>query len=529
MSPSRPSADAVTVSPTQRAAALGGSRLGVRSNLPIFRTPWSIAHSSHPSAIHTPTTRSQQGRVSAPAPALHLVTVELPASGLEPETFLAAASGSPRGLWARGERWVAHRGVLAVLSVEAGVRDRFGEIAMQAGTLPVPVDPRDRVRLYGGFAFGEEHEARGDWTGFPSALFHLPEIELTGDASAERVLRVRALTEPARLEPTRRALRQRAERVLDEVTRASEGSPPETRGLEAGAPEALLRALRRSAWEGAVDEVLGAIAAGRVSKVVLARTLDVDTASAVDPVEVVRALRQGNPGTHVFLFEPEPGRVLLGAAPEAVATLRRGVFHATAVAGSVARGETPGEQAALARALLASAKDRAEQRVVVEDMVSRLAALAQDIEAESEPHVLTLARIQHLETEIRARVDPGRTVLDLVAALHPTPAVCGVPRDAALALLRHEEPFERGWYAGPVGWFTLDGDGHFVPALRTAVGGADGWRLFAGAGIVEGSHPPAEWDETAIKFQPVLRALAQAGVRLPGGLNGSGPATAGGS
>jgi hypothetical protein len=95
----------------------------------------------------------------------------------------------------------------------------------------------------------------------------------------------------------------------------------------------------------------------------------------------------------------------------------------------------------------------------------------------------------------------------LVEALHPTPAVCGLPGDEALAFLREEEPFERGWYAGPVGWFDARGDGVFAPALRTAVAHGRSWRLFAGAGIVEGSRPDAEWEETRIKLEPVLRAL----------------------
>jgi menaquinone-specific isochorismate synthase len=107
-------------------------------------------------------------------------------------------------------------------------------------------------------------------------------------------------------------------------------------------------------------------------------------------------------------------------------------------------------------------------------------------------------------------------------ALHPTPAVCGFPRDGALELLRKEEPFQRGWYAGPVGWFDNDGNGVFVPALRSAVGRGKEWRLFAGAGIVEGSEPELEWAETRIKFRPVLKALS--GARpLPGSGAGEDP------
>ena len=262
-----------------------------------------------------------------------------------------------------------------------------------------------------------------------------------------------------------------------------------------------------------MGHALAAIDEGRVSKVVLARTLDVVTGSPLDPIEVVHHLWTGNGSSHVFYFEPEDGRALLGAAPETVTTLSGGQFHATAVAGTVARGETASEQKQLAEQLLASEKEGVEQRIALEDMVARLGPLAEEIRAQPEPHVLTLARLQHLETEIWARLPEGTSALTVLEALHPTPAVCGLPRDAALEFLEEEEPFERGWYAGPVGWFDLDGNGVFVPALRCAVVRDLRWRLFAGAGIVEGSHPGLEWDETSIKFEPMLRALAASGAR----------------
>jgi isochorismate synthase EntC len=194
-----------------------------------------------------------------------------------------------------------------------------------------------------------------------------------------------------------------------------------------------------------------------------------------------------------------------------VATLRDGVFHATAVAGSIRGGASRREQAELAARLLASEKDRTEQRIALDDVVARLGTVAHQIRTDPQPHVLTLAGIQHLETEIRASVPAEVGVLDLLRLLHPTPAVCGLPRDAAMAFLAAEEPFERGWYAGPVGWFDADGNGVFAPALRTGVSTATGWRLFAGAGIVDGSVPALEWEETAIKFGPMLAALAASG------------------
>jgi menaquinone-specific isochorismate synthase len=264
------------------------------------------------------------------------------------------------------------------------------------------------------------------------------------------------------------------------------------------------------AWASAVSRALAEVSSGALSKVVLARVQTASFEGVMDPVDVVLNLWRENPGSHVFLFEPFPGQILLGAAPETVATVQGGEFHATAVAGSIARGNTPEEQKVLERELLKSEKDRREHRVCVEDMVHRLTEISQDIQAQSEPHVLTLSAIQHLETAITAQLQPDENILSAVEALHPTPAVCGFPRDRALEFLGAEEPFQRGWYAGPVGWFDSDGNGVFVPALRSAVGRGKEWRLFAGAGIVAGSDPSREWAETRIKFQPVLKALSGA-------------------
>jgi isochorismate synthase len=228
-------------------------------------------------------------------------------------------------------------------------------------------------------------------------------------------------------------------------------------------------------------------------------------------VDVVLDLWARNPGSHVFLFEPGPGRSLVGAAPETVATVAGGAFRATAVAGSMARGNTPEEDEVLARALLDSEKDRREHRFCVEDMVARLDPVAGRVQADLEPHLLTLSAIQHLETLITGELLDGETALSALEALHPTPAVCGFPRDPALELLQRSEATRRGWYAGPVGWFDMGGDGVFVPALRSAVRRGGEWHLFSGAGIVAGSDPEREWAETDIKLKPVLEALAGGG------------------
>jgi menaquinone-specific isochorismate synthase len=390
-----------------------------------------------------------------------------------------------------GQIWEAARGVLSA-----------------AGPTPSADAAGPEPRFYGGFAFRDDQPASGVWKHFPSGLFVLPEVELEFSGGSP-VLRGRRFVEEWE---DAAGVGDLLTRRLETLAAAIGGSPhapshaPSAEGqrrLEAAPPPDA-----RRLWDSVVNDALTAIATERVSKVVLARTLDVMPKRVPDAVDVLMALWADNPRAHVFLFEPVPGSTLLGAAPETVATVYGSSFHATAVAGSVPHGSSPEETAALAEQLLSSRKDQLEHRFAVEDMVERLEAIAIDVGAEWEPHVITLSRIQHLETRIRARLTEGCTVLMALRALHPTPAVCGLPRDEALAFIQEEEPFDRGWYAGPVGWFDAGGSGVFAPALRCAVGEGGSWRLFAGAGIVAGSRPDLEWDETGIKFEPVLRALA---------------------
>jgi len=442
-----------------------------------------------------------------------LATVTIPAPDLGPGSFLRQAAGEARGFWARADRWVAHRGVAAEVA-GPGSEDRFGEVAayverLVADPILAPGSSRaPRVRFYGGFSFRADHVPTDWWAAFPALRFQVPAFELEGDGSGDAWLRARALASSEDLDDVFARLRHAAEALRAELASLSErDEPPPVR------VPGSRTATARADWEEAVVVSLDAIRSGRLSKAVLARTLEVD--GPADPATVVMRLWEANRGSWVFLFEPEPSCALVGATPETVATLRDGVFRATAVAGSIGRGDTAREQAELAARLLASDKDRHEQNVAVEDMVARLGTVTHRIRTDPQPHVLTQARIQHLETEIRASVPAGTGVLDLVRLLHPTAAVCGFPRDAAMDFLAEVEPFDRGWYAGPVGWVDGEGNGMFAPALRSAVLHRGRWRLFAGAGIVEGSVPSLEWEETSIKFRPVLDALAAAGVEIP--------------
>ncbi|HWN28712.1 MAG TPA: chorismate-binding protein, partial [Actinomycetospora sp.] len=159
-------------------------------------------------------------------------------------------------------------------------------------------------------------------------------------------------------------------------------------------------------------------------------------------------------------------------------------------------------------ALLASVKDHHEHALVVADVAERLRPLVDGLEVPATPSLVATPTLWHLSTTLRGRVtDPAVTSLHLAQALHPTPAVCGVPRAAAQAAITEIEPFDRGFYTGTVGWTDAHGDGEWVMALRCGEVQGDHVRLWAGAGIVPASCPADELAETAVKLRTLLDAL----------------------
>lgn len=447
-------------------------------------------------------------------------SIEVP--GADPWAFLRAFSGAPRGFWAWDVGWIAHAGVLHEIQVPwephaassngsnngSGADPtldtvRFKRVRAEAKT--GKETPLERLRWFGGFSFGEGHEPVGPWGAFPPARFQRPLFELESDG---RVVHLTAWTTPGAEEDPAEARERLTERLHQLATKllAVESREEDNEG-PAVAPRAATSE-ERSAWHRMVDRALDRFESGDLAKVVLARSVDVDVDGSVDPVSVVRRLREQNPRARVFLFEPVPGSAFMGASPETLARLVDGSVGCTAVAGSTARGDSPELDRTLAGALLNSEKDVREHQFVVDDMVERLSRWGDSVQVDLKPAVLTLSRIQHLVTRIRARVPEGTDVLDLISDLHPTPAVCGRSRDDAFAFLVSEERFDRGWYGGPVGWFDAAGNGIFAPALRCALVRDGAWRLFAGGGIVPGSEPSREWDETQLKLQTALGALA---------------------
>jgi menaquinone-specific isochorismate synthase len=264
-----------------------------------------------------------------------------------------------------------------------------------------------------------------------------------------------------------------------------------------------------------VVAITDAIARGACSKIVAARTCTVALAGAVRAAELLAALDRRHAECARVLIQPPGAGALVAATPERLVRRDGELVWCDALAGtrSIAAAHGDGARdrlvAEASAALVASHKDRREHDLVVQAIRAALADWA-EVHAPAEPDVRVLRHIVHLHTPFRARLRAPRHVLELAARLHPTPAVGGTPRELAVDWIRSREPAARGWYAAPVGWFDLDGNGELAVALRSGVVAANRAHLWAGAGIVAGSDPDRELAETELKFRALLGALGVA-------------------
>jgi menaquinone-specific isochorismate synthase len=247
------------------------------------------------------------------------------------------------------------------------------------------------------------------------------------------------------------------------------------------------------------------MADGPLRKVVLAREVTVTADAPFDRTSVLERLRATYPGCHLYRVDG-----LVGASPELLVSRAGDIVRSHPMAGTAARGGDPSADARLAASLLASTKDREEHQITIDMVHDTLLNWCSYVDYEAEPSIVPVANVQHLATLVEGRLSqPAPSVLELVRALHPTPAVCGSPRDDALAFIRAHEGFDRGRYAGAVGWVDGSGNGSWAVSVRCADLDGPVARLFAGNGIVADSDPATELAETRAKLQAMLSALVR--------------------
>jgi len=384
--------------------------------------------------------------------------------------FAAAAFfSSPGGAAFAGlgtARWAAAQGP-----------GRFGALDAALAALP------PGVPAFIGFSFDPGAPTSADWEGFPAAAALLPQIGAVRAHGRSRLI----VAVPPGAAPGA---------VLAAAATLAPPGPPAAPAVAAGreVPPA-------GEWRERVGAVVAGLGVGGLSKVVLARTLRVGFEPPPDAFDLVALLGERFPSAYAYGWQAGAA-ALVGASPELLVARCGARLTCRPLAGSARRGTEPEADRRLGEALLASPKEVAEHAFVVEQVVTALRPLTTALEVPPGPVIDRLPGVQHLATPITGSTEAR--LLALVEALHPTPAVGGVPRAAALEAIAAVEGIDRGWYAGGIGWADADGDGEVAVTLRGALLRGGEGVLYAGAGIVAGSDPAAEAAETDLKLGATL-------------------------
>ena len=426
--------------------------------------------------------------------------------------FLSLSTVSARVLWQTNTDSPSFAGTGATTIITADGADRFEHVRQQADQLfskvtwtsngaPSEAGPR----LFGGFSYWPETASQGIWSAFPSAMFILPRYQLASFNGNHWL----TINHPFAA----------AEDAAQSAIIAAE----ESRSLQAAALNYQLPAsppahfeiedlMSQPHWEQMLGDIIQSIRNGQLEKAVLARARRLKSSHTIDALPVLRRLAAAYPDCYRFLIEPLPGQTFFGATPELLAQVNESALTTVSLAGSIGRGTTSQEDAALAESLFASPKERHEHALVVRAVRECLQPIVTELRVPPQPSLFRLHNIQHLRSDFQAQLTPGSDILQVIEALHPTPAVGGTPRRVALPMLAKLEPVSRGWYASPVGWLDSNGNGIFAVSIRSAISVGDEARLYAGAGIVEDSNPEREWQETQLKFKPLRDALLASNV-----------------
>jgi salicylate biosynthesis isochorismate synthase/menaquinone-specific isochorismate synthase len=352
----------------------------------------------------------------------------------------------------------------------------------------------------GGFSFAVDGGSSPGWSGFEPASLSVPELALVRPAGGSTRMTLSCAVAPDDtaeevLERMHRRLATLAQRPLPLLDPSPAG---EHRVVSAMPPEH---------FEAAVGRATELIGAGEIDKIVLAREVQVHAPRPHDPGAILGALRGAFPSCFVYCLG-RPGATFLGASPELLVRREGQRLSTIALAGSARRSADPAVDAHIGEQLLRSSSYREEHEIVVRRIEKDLRSLALWVTSAPEPELVKVANIQHLGTPIRAQLANPRDAVELLQALHPTPAVGGEPARLALELIPALEGLDRGWYAGPVGWIDAMGDGEFCVALRCALLRGAVAHCYAGNGIVRDSEPAAELAETEVKLAALLPLLA---------------------
>ena len=430
-----------------------------------------------PPAPHAATGNGQ----AAPSRGGGICRVEM-ATQVDPLAWLAGRTEGELCFWANrdGREEIAAAGILTEV---AGNTAPGAAVWMER--IAAHLEAADEgVRFYGGTRFDPQAPAAPEWRTLGAYRFVVPRFEaVRRDGNTLLACNFRA------------SERDGLAALLDDLQRPPVPEPAVPVRLRRDADEP-----HRVGWETLVRTALTAIddPADPLSKVVVARRTGATAAASITPAALMAAMSRADDRSFRFLVQPRPGTAFVSVTPERLFSLCGRTVRTEAIAGTRRRGASPQDDDRLRRELTASAKDVLEHRIVHDAIACALSGLCTDTSA-GETTVLRLPALQHLMSRLSGELAPGVGVADLVDALHPTPAVGGEPTEAARRFLTRHEPFDRGWYAAPVGWVG-HGQASFAVAIRSALIERGSVSLYTGNGLVTGSSPDAEWAELEAKI-----------------------------
>ena len=352
--------------------------------------------------------------------------------------------------------------------------------------------------LFGGFSFDPFNKISSEWDTFPSAFFAISTFQLVIQ-NEQAFVSIHLITDEEQSMETFEKLRIERDALIHTA---------QVKELKTHSKSKLVEREDRlkEKYLQAVENVTKRIRGKEVKKVVIGRSLKLTFDDVFSSSSVLYNTSIEQPESYLFGLEKDD-KIFFGATPERLVKVEHGEALSAGIAGSIKRGETSVEDRALGESLLADPKNLAEHKYVVDMINDVFNQYCEEVKVPSRPKLLKIRDIQHLHTPISGKVKNSASLFQLIEALHPTPAMGGVPREEAVTIIRESEQMNRGYYAAPIGWINTEGDGEFAVGIRSALLEKEHAYLYAGGGIVAESSSLEEFEETRVKFRPMLRTL----------------------
>ena len=352
--------------------------------------------------------------------------------------------------------------------------------------------------LFGGFSYDEQNRPQSEWGEFPSSYFVVPSIQLKIEEGKTQIS-INLITDSSNASAIFDKLREERDRLIH-IAQVDEFDFTLRNNIKTTTERG------KEQYKKAVENVTELIRNGQADKVVIARAVELAFEQELSVAGVLHAIT--NEQQESYHFGLQVGNSLFfGATPERLVEVKSGKVYSACVAGSIRRGKSAQEDRKLGEELLSDPKNREEHQHVVSMISTVFESFCKDVRIPKIPKLMKIRDIQHLYTSVEGSIGQQNDIFSFVEALHPTPALGGVPTTVALEMIRQNEGMDRGYYAAPIGWTDASGDGEFAVGIRSALIKGNHAYLYAGGGIVADSDAQEEYEETWVKFRPVLRAL----------------------